>query len=505
MAYPDFNKVFEIYTDASSKQLGTVITQDTRPIAFFSRKLSDTQRKYSVTKIELLAIVETLKEFKGMLWGHQIKVFTDHANLMRDALCLTSDRVYQWRLLLEEYGPEIVYIKGIHNTTADAVSWLEYDPSVNKTAESFHMTKVRSRSHQRQCWATVSKNWCELDIDSDNLDSYTDKHDDWNLVFAHHEEEDEVYPLTLTEIADAQRKDQELKDYFKKNAIMPHKDMGIQLIEDTKVLCKKGKVVIPTSLCQRAVKWYHHYLQYPGHSRLEETMRSVMYWKGMCTTIWRHVKSCRSCQVNKRHSQKYGHLPRKLVITTPWKALCVDLIGPYTLKGKDGSSIDFMRLTMIDPATSWFEIVELPTVAQDTTVPPAGKGKKVTFAKNTKVAEPYFDKSSAQISKLVYKTWFSRYPRCHYIIYGNGSEFKLHFQSLCNTYGIKRKPTSVKNPQANAILERIHGVLGSMLRTSELNVAELVKAARSWLFHLSHHTCDGLCRMVHLLYLPYSA
>jgi hypothetical protein len=75
LAYPDFNKVFEIYTDASSKQLGAVITQDNRPIAFFSQKLSDTQRKYSVTKIELLAIVETLKEFKGMLWASKSKCF----------------------------------------------------------------------------------------------------------------------------------------------------------------------------------------------------------------------------------------------------------------------------------------------------------------------------------------------------------------------------------------------------------------------------------------------
>jgi hypothetical protein len=90
LAYPDFNKVFGIYTDASSKQLGAVITQDNRPIMFFSRKISDTQRKYSGTKIELLAIVETLKEFKGMLWGQQIKVFTDHANLMRNALGLTE-------------------------------------------------------------------------------------------------------------------------------------------------------------------------------------------------------------------------------------------------------------------------------------------------------------------------------------------------------------------------------------------------------------------------------
>jgi hypothetical protein len=77
LAYPDFLKPFEIYTDASSTQLGAVITQDNRPIAFFSRKHSKMQQKSSVTEIELLAIVETLKEFKGMLWGQDIKVYTD--------------------------------------------------------------------------------------------------------------------------------------------------------------------------------------------------------------------------------------------------------------------------------------------------------------------------------------------------------------------------------------------------------------------------------------------
>ncbi len=72
LAYRDFSKPFEIYTDASSMQSGAVITQDNRPIAFFSRKLSKTQQKYTVTEIELLAIVETLKEFKEMLWGQDI-------------------------------------------------------------------------------------------------------------------------------------------------------------------------------------------------------------------------------------------------------------------------------------------------------------------------------------------------------------------------------------------------------------------------------------------------
>ena len=92
LAYPDFSKPFEIYTDASTKQLGAVITQDNRPITFFSRNLSVTQTKYSVTEIELWAIVEKLKEFKGMLWRQSIKVYTDHKNLTRDALGLTSDQ-----------------------------------------------------------------------------------------------------------------------------------------------------------------------------------------------------------------------------------------------------------------------------------------------------------------------------------------------------------------------------------------------------------------------------
>jgi hypothetical protein len=127
-------------------------------------------------------------------------------------------------------------------------------------------------------------------------------------------------------------------------------------------VCKDGWLVIPKPLQVRAVKWYHHYLQHPGHTHLEETMNAAMYWKGMRTTIRSLTKSCRSCQVNKRWSSRYGHLPPKTVITNPWECLCVDLIGPYTLKGKDNLQIDFMVLTMINPASSWFKIAKLPVV-----------------------------------------------------------------------------------------------------------------------------------------------
>ena len=70
LAYPDFNEPFCIHTDASHTQLGAVISQDNRPIAFYSRKLNPAQTRYTTTERELLSIVETLKEFRNILLGH---------------------------------------------------------------------------------------------------------------------------------------------------------------------------------------------------------------------------------------------------------------------------------------------------------------------------------------------------------------------------------------------------------------------------------------------------
>ncbi len=82
------------------------------------------------------------------------------------------------------------------------------------------------------------------------------------------------------------------------------------------------------------------------------------------------------------------------------------------------------------------------------------------------------------------------------MIYNNGSEFKLHFRALCKTYGVKHKTTSIKNPQANAILECMHAVFTNMLRTAKLDMAKLVDASgidifvadAAWAICSTHHT-----------------
>jgi hypothetical protein len=86
LCYPDFNKPgsFHLYTDASDHQLGAVIMQDKKPIAFYSRKPNTAQKRYTTTERhkELLSTIEKCKEYKNILLGyHQpIIVFTDHKN-----------------------------------------------------------------------------------------------------------------------------------------------------------------------------------------------------------------------------------------------------------------------------------------------------------------------------------------------------------------------------------------------------------------------------------------
>jgi hypothetical protein len=135
------------------------------------------------------------------------------------------------------------------------------------------------------------------------------------------------------------------------------------------------------------------------------------------------------------------------------------MCGPHRTihpQSEDKTVIDFMCITMIDPATSWFEFAELQiSQPSELDIPMGAKGHKGN-GKHIQQKQQYFDKSSSTVGYLVNKTWFSRYPHSQYIIYNNGSAFKLQFETLCDSYGLKHKPTSVKNPQANAILECVH-------------------------------------------------
>ena len=100
--------------------------QDKKPIAFYSRKLNAAQRRYTTTERELLSTIETCKEYKNILLGYPIIVYTDHKNNTFNGL-KASDHVLRWLLLLEKYGVSFEYLLGKKNAVADALSRPDID------------------------------------------------------------------------------------------------------------------------------------------------------------------------------------------------------------------------------------------------------------------------------------------------------------------------------------------------------------------------------------------
>ena len=119
-----------------------------------------------------------------------------------------------------------------------------------------------------QNWMTFSKCLCKYKLTHNNS---TDKHNySMNNVFANRSEEEEIYPLTVKEIVKAQRLDRHIKA-----TAIKEKYEKRTLIKNISVFCKIGKLVVPRSLQHHAVSWYHHYLQHPGNTCLEETLKAA--------------------------------------------------------------------------------------------------------------------------------------------------------------------------------------------------------------------------------------
>ncbi len=152
LCYPDPNIPFVIETDASVYQLGAVLKQDNRPVAFFSRKLTEPQHKYSVIEKELLSILETLEEFHPLIWGARIIVRTDHRNLSFSNS--HSQQVLNWRLLVEDFKPKIVYYPEVQNVEADTLS--RY-PMISVMRLPLRSTALHSTRLSTKQWSTTLK------------------------------------------------------------------------------------------------------------------------------------------------------------------------------------------------------------------------------------------------------------------------------------------------------------------------------------------------------------
>lgn len=126
LVYPDFSKRFKLTTDASNIAIGSVLSQNDHPIAYYSRTLNTAERNYSTIEKELLAIVDSTKHFRPYLYGQKFTIETDHNPLVwLSKIKEPNSRLTRWKLKLGEFQFEIKYKKGKENVVADALSRVE--------------------------------------------------------------------------------------------------------------------------------------------------------------------------------------------------------------------------------------------------------------------------------------------------------------------------------------------------------------------------------------------
>ena len=128
------------------------------------------------------------------------------------------------------------------------------------------------------------------------------------------------------------------------------------------------------------VQWCHKILCHLGRVCTEDTIAQHFYWKGLQSTVKEVCQKCNRCQRTKKVHTKYGKLPPKQAETTPWKHLCLDLIGLYKISSGKDNSLQLWAVTMIDPATGWLEIA------------------------------PIKEKRADNIANVVEQTWLTQYP-----------------------------------------------------------------------------------------------
>ena len=174
----------------------------------------------------------------------------------------------RWRLILEEFGPELKYIKGENNVVADALYRLENSPN----QEILNISELYG-------------------------------YDDEDMP-------DSAYPIRYPDISKAQETDAKLQQ-----KLVSHKEYTLDNFrggnKDHRLIFRNKKICLPKALQKKTVYWYHEMLCHPGETRTEHTLRRHFDCRGLRTTVHDVCKKCPTFQRAKTANQKYGKLPPK--------------------------------------------------------------------------------------------------------------------------------------------------------------------------------------------------
>ncbi|KAJ8566722.1 hypothetical protein ON010_g6402 [Phytophthora cinnamomi] len=282
LAFLDYHRRFHVFADANGRQIGGVIVQGKRILACFSRAMTETQRRYTTMEWELLSIVEILKEYRTMLLGFPVVLHTDHKNLLYPRE--NSLRVKRWKLLREEYRLTVEYVPGAQNVGADAFSRLQYD----------HVKRV------------TEDELCAIEEEEQLIDG---------AIMKKHQLEDP----TCNSIIERLEHNSADPDYALRPALR------------TVLLHYRKRVMVPDSLRQDLIEFYHDNLLQPSGEKQFRTM-ATFWWPNMEKDVNAFVKKCIACKRAKLHGgkQNYGRIPPTPATNNdrPFDVVHVDLVWP---------------------------------------------------------------------------------------------------------------------------------------------------------------------------------
>ena len=368
LAFPKFGQPFILDTDASTSALGAVLSQVDaggveRPIAFLSRTLSNAERNYNITRLELLAVVWACRELKPYLVAQQFLLRTDHGSL-RWLMNFKnpSGQVARWLTQLAEFSFTIEHRPGAKHANADGLSRRSDDMSGTVDAVS-----IGSESRVQALQQATAQ--------------------------------DPVLSVCISRLKHGESCKQgdgrELRALLAQSPCLEVRDNLLYRITKTATL---HQLVVPFSM-RNSILGDAHGDVTSGHFGQERTLRRVSdryYWPGMSTDVQLFCQSCMTCAQAKDPPKKPKAPLGTVRAGYPFEAMAMDVMGPLPVTSSGNKYI----LVVADYFSKWIELIPCPNITAATV---ASKLMDVVFCRYGVPEMLHSDQGSNFESKLIAK------------------------------------------------------------------------------------------------------
>ena len=464
LAFPDINKPYKLYTDASNCAIGAALVQESaigeRVVQYLSHQLNETQQRWPIIEKEAYAIVYSIQKLRPYLLGSKFTVMTDHKPLkyLFSSPFTASAKIQRWAIMLSEYGCDIQFISGAKNRMADALSRLPcLDPKEGEaedkmTSESSKRGPANYASQRKEGvkGELVNDDGCDFDvqvIDSDRAPK-VQVHSDKNQCGQTEEMSKEKFKEFLADRPDFQTFQSEDPEVQRIIQILGNEDhpnhadlsryyhiedgLLYRVSEPTKCDNYVGlQLVIPKFLQKHLVEEIHAGY-FGGHMGIDKTydkLRTRYYWSGMYRDVVQFLRGCVACNMRKLKRQR-PPLQNMQVPKYPFEQIAIDTSGPFP----ESYSGNRYIVNIIDLFSGWPE----------------------SFATSSKSADT--------VAKILIEHIIPWHSCPRVIVSDNGTEFcNAVIDQLSAFFNIKHIRTSVYHPQSNGKVERFNRVQNDAL------------------------------------------